>query len=98
MKAWSGCVLMGSLRPAIPATIEVHPAVAETTAPAEIGPASVSIPVQPSPSTWIPVTPRPSWTWTPRRVAADAYPHTTESWRAVAPGGGEDAPSTGSDP
>ena len=57
---------------AISATIEVQPATAETIAPAEIAPAPVSTPAQPSSSIVIPVTGVPSWTWTPRRVAADA--------------------------
>ena len=63
---------MGSFRPAMSATIEVHPATAETTAPADTGPREVSIPVQPSSSIVIAVTGVPSWMWTPRRVAADA--------------------------
>ena len=70
-------MLIGSLSPAIATTVDVHPATAETTARARIGPASVSTPTQAPSCVVIPVTPSPSWTWTPSLVAAEANPHTT---------------------
>ena len=39
-----------------------------------------------------------SWMCTPRRVALAAYPHTTESCRAIEPGGWNDAPTIGNSP
>jgi hypothetical protein len=78
--------VIGSGTPAIPHTIEPHPAVALITCPALTVPRTGRTPVMRRCPTSNPVTFVYGWISTPARLAPRAKAHTTASWRMIPPG------------